>query len=476
MSIYQINEDFDFSKLTLGQPSTIQGGAYFTKIKYINNPLYIETPPCCTKQGFIKSGKKMYCDLMFERPNLDFINWLEKLEGKCHELIYNNSKNWFENSLDLDDIESTFTSPIKIFKSGKYYLIRCNIKLPIIKVYNENEENVPLEDIKSDTQIISILAIQGIKFTNRNFQFEFEIKQSMIVSNDDIFDTCLISKHNPLIQKNKDMKLPTEHTSSTSSTSSTLSTNNINLNDLGNAIIEDSLINQEKLNTETFSNKSLEENIENSIIKNDIKEENIIKDTLDDSTSKLDLELDVNLDLDNKDNIITEKDDNVITTIEDIQTSKSIEENEDEISANKETIDNLIIDESVIDTNNEITNNINQYDENTENTENNENEELIEVDTDLINNTNDLTEVNLDSFNNNTLGSINLRKPNQIYYEIYLEARKKAKQAKQEALKAYLKAKEIKETYMLESLVDDSDDSDFDIISKDSEDNLENET
>ena len=29
---------------------------------------------------------------------------------------------------------------------------------------------------------------------------------------------------------------------------------------------------------------------------------------------------------------------------------------------------------------------------------------------------------------------------------------------------------------MLESLVDDSDDSDFDIISKDSEDNLENET
>lgn len=44
MSIYQINDDFDFSKLTLGQPSTIQGGAYFTKIKHNNKPLYIESP------------------------------------------------------------------------------------------------------------------------------------------------------------------------------------------------------------------------------------------------------------------------------------------------------------------------------------------------------------------------------------------------------------------------------------------------
>ena len=38
----------------------------------------------------ISEAQKEGCQ-MFERPNLEFINWLEKLEGKCHEMIYNNS-------------------------------------------------------------------------------------------------------------------------------------------------------------------------------------------------------------------------------------------------------------------------------------------------------------------------------------------------------------------------------------------------
>ncbi len=40
MEIHLTNEDFDFSKISISQPSAIQGGAYITKIKYNNNPLY----------------------------------------------------------------------------------------------------------------------------------------------------------------------------------------------------------------------------------------------------------------------------------------------------------------------------------------------------------------------------------------------------------------------------------------------------
>ena len=61
---------------------------------------------------------------------------------------------------------------------------------------------------------------------------------------------------------------------------------------------------------------------------------------------------------------------------------------------------------------------------------------------------------------NENLEKIQLKKPNQVYFELYKEARTKAKQAKKSAILAYLEAKNIKKTYMLENLNDS--DSDFD--------------
>ena len=66
------------------------------------------------------------------------------------------------------------------------------------------------------------------------------------------------------------------------------------------------------------------------------------------------------------------------------------------------------------------------------------------------------------------LETITLKKPNQVYYEIYKIAREKAKKAKKEAILAFLEAKNIKKTYML----DDLDESDCE--SDDSYDNYEN--
>jgi hypothetical protein len=97
----------------------------------------------------------------------------------------------------------------------------------------------------------------------------------------------------------------------------------------------------------------------------------------------------------------------------------------------------------------------------------------ISVDTD-INNTNisldfedleeedklnELSEVNMD-IHLDTLESIKLKKPNEVYFELYKEARNKAKLAKKNAIIAYLEAKNIKKTYMLEDMNDS--DSEFD--------------
>ena len=51
-----------------------------------------------------------------------------------------------------------------------------------------------------------------------------------------------------------------------------------------------------------------------------------------------------------------------------------------------------------------------------------------------------------------------------MFYEIYKEARRKAKLARKAAIIAYLEAKKIKNTYMLDEL-DSSSDDDLDNLS-----------
>ena len=68
--------------------------------------------------------------------------------------------------------------------------------------------------------------------------------------------------------------------------------------------------------------------------------------------------------------------------------------------------------------------------------------------------------MNLEDLSSND--KVILREPSEVYYQMYRDARQKAKMAKELALSSYLEAKTIKNTYML-SNIDDSDTSDLDI-------------
>lgn len=389
-NIFLPNDQFDFSQLSLAHPTGIQGGAYFTRIQMQNKPLYIETPKSLTRQGFVKNGKKIYCDLMFDNNDEQLIHWLESLETKCQELIYKKADTWFENKLELSDIESAFASPMRIYKSGKYYLVRVNVKVnystnvPQVKIYNENETPVTLEDVTPENNIISIIEVQGIKFTSRNFQIELELKQSMVLNSEKIFENCLIksSANKPqakiaLDETNLVMKQQQEN---------------------GSANLEETEITLE--------------NVENL-------EESVPNETVEELTEKI-----------NGMNVFSNNAD-----------KEGDNKRETEIK-----IDNAI-------------------------------ETLSDIE-ELVDTSNDLTEVNLTTTASD-LETITLKKPNQVYYEIYKAARNKAKEAKKQAIIAFLEAKNIKKTYMLEDL-DDSEDSedsdmDFDDLSEVSENDLEKE-
>jgi len=380
-NIIEPNESFDFSKLTLSLPTSIQGGAYFTKMNHMNKPLYIQTTKCLTKQGIVKTGKKIHCDLMFDNNSEELIHWFEKLETKCQQLIYEKSESWFQTKLELMDIESAFSSIIRIYKSGKFYLVRTNIKnnslnnVPIIKIYDENENILSIEDVTSDSNVISILEIQGIKFTNRSFQIEIELKQVMVLSDEPIFENCVIKTEH--FRKNPISKEPTP----------------INMRDLEKEIIDE--MNEVKSNVtfqkpDFFSNNEKENSLDNSLKDN--------------------LRLDNSLSLEN-----------------------NVDNNFDD-TLNSNDHDDIVI--------------------HTENTEDSENvpleiEELSEFDLD---NSKDLKEVDFPLSLENDLETMTLKKPNEVYYEKYKEARNKAKEAKKNAIMAYLEAKNIKKLYMLDDL------------------------
>lgn len=198
--IIEPNSSFDFSQLMCVSPTSVSGGNYFMRIlqKQGQKPFYIQPPKCTTKQGIIKSGKKMYTDLLFHHDHEQFVEFLESLETFCKTQLFHNREKWFDSSLTEHDIDESFAPTTKLFKSGKFYSVKANIPTRLgkcsLKIFNEEEQDVPPEDIRENISILSIVEIQGIRCTSRIFQLELEVKQLMILKPVDLFESCLFTK------------------------------------------------------------------------------------------------------------------------------------------------------------------------------------------------------------------------------------------------------------------------------------------
>ena len=384
-SIHNTDRTFDFDKLNLAKPQQIPGGSFFIRLSHADKPLYIQPPKCNTKNGFLKANKKYYTDLMFTNENISFIEWMENLENKCQQLIYNNRNDWFESEMEMHDIENYFTSPLKIFKSGKYYLARVNIPTnlgkPSLRIYNEDEELVSMDFVKENMNIMSIIEIKGIKCSATCFQIALDLKQMMVMKPNNLFEACLFKKDMPApIEQSKKISIPIKTNLENEEGESIEITTSINENLLSNNETEEVII-------EDVDN-SEDEVEENHIMSNDTTE----------------------LDLDNFE--VNTHEDGVDTSVIDTV----LEQNKNGMSETKENED-------------------------------------------------ELQEINLTLDKITDKNPISIKNKNNVYYEMYKEAKRKAKMARNLALSSYLEAKRIKNVYMLDETTD-SDDSDFENINE----------
>jgi hypothetical protein len=403
-------DNYDFSKIVLTDPELLHGGSFFTKLNVDNSMFYIQTPKCLSKQGIIlTAGKKSYIDLMFSNEHSEFIGFIENLEKACIEKIYSKRNSWFTNDIDQSDIENAFTSALRSFKSGKNYLLRANIassknmlKMPTCFVFDENEKQLTLDDIKQEQDVITVLEIQGIKFTSKSFQFEILMRQVLILSEKPVFQECVI--------KRSQISSIQNGTITTTTTPSFLAASMVSQN---SSIHED----QQPASNDT--------KVEETINAKPVPATPIMVSL---ATKSLDK---------NKD--------------KDKDTDTDNDNNRDEVDTNDKN--GIVMNESQPPNDEKKQGTLEKDKEkDTENQNQNQNQNLklnIPEFTDIM----ELTDADLEIKNGE---SMKIKPANDIYYELYRVAKDKARTARKLAFDAYLEVKKIKKTYML----DDSD-SDF---------------
>jgi hypothetical protein len=454
-NICTIYDTFDFGKFILTHPESLQGGSFFTKLNINNDVLYLQTPKCISKQGIVSSsGKKSYIDLMFSADDSKFIEFMENLEKSCVEKIHEKKNSWFTNDIDQNDIENAFTGTLRPYKAGKYYLLRANIapsknlvKMPTCFVFDESENKLSLDDIKPENDLITVLEIQGIKFTSKSFQFEIILRQALIMSNKPVFQSCLIKKN---IQTLSTTQSPSSEPISleVSSVSQTIhATHTIPENDILQSHTHMHLQDpQPRIQPHTENNlekilnakKNIKFNLENKDHNKDDDKDHDKDDDKDDDEEGEDEE---NLDDD-------------VHKLDNKHKSDTI----DEGNANSKKINNSELKKDSV-----VEPQIKGSSNNLEKIESLELNELNELNG--LNGLIELTEADLEIKNDE---NVKLKKPNDIYYEIYSVAKEKARTARKLAFDAYLEVKKIKKTYML-------DDSDSDFSNSTSSENSDTE-
>jgi hypothetical protein len=378
--IYEASDLFNFQNLSLNTPTLINGGAGGFFSKYINEvagekcPLYIKTPLCNVKGGFSISPKKIYGDLVFSREDNEELNrWIENLISHTQKKLYEHRDEWFQGGITEADIEEAMINPIKSYKSGKCYLVRCGVKIengePHILVYDSQQKKISLEEV-GEQHIITLLEFKGVRCTMKTFQLEIEVKQVMITKKFNILEQNFLAgsgagEHEP------------EYVSPPAN----------------NDVYENSKA------PPAPAAPPLQENARDETVapaaKSDSEEE-----------SDSDTESDSGSDLDKPPIVISNTDD---------------------------TID--ILDEPI--------------------------EKYLE-------NSPELAPVNLDEFSIDET-PIKIKKENELYYKMYQEAKKKARDARKIAIDAYLEAKNIKSLYEIEDAEESDEENNLDEIMADIE-------
>lgn len=401
MSSLTPNQDYPFDLIQLKTPKPLQGGSFFSKITLDGDELIIQTPKCKTKSGIHSTGKKVYSDIQFDTDNDEFIMWVQDLEDRVKELILEKNDTWFHEPLNAEDIDYLWNTSVRTYKKNNFLVrsfIEKNRKLNTLSlnIWDNNDQDLSVDDVTSDKEIICILEITGLKFTANSFQLEIQLRQIMVMNKKKLFSKCLIK----LPGKKMDAITNDDITSDEDQDEDQEGT--LVEHQLNNEDTNSENVNSEHVNSEEVSSEEVSISTNTS---DDISESKIVDDSLNESLETTHLE-----------------------NMEKIRDVESGEENKNLDDVETETDTNLIKEDVMEDKSLDLVEN-------------------LEV------SPTELTEVSLTLPDDNE-NILSLKNPQEVYLEIYKKALEKAHEAKIIALEKILEAKNIKNSYLIENFDD----------------------
>jgi len=426
--IYELTADFDFNLVKLENPSLISGNNYYSKITNpTKNNLYIQLPKCNTKQGVVNTNNKCFCDLEFMSNNKEVIQFFENLESHCIKEICANKELWFYDSTSIsdDDIQEYVVPIMRSYKTGKKFLIKTSIKQDKIIIYDENEKKITLEEYDKVNDIVPLININGIKFSKSSFIIDIILVQFMILYPCDSFENQILIKLNKPINSLENKKINVNDLKKVTDLKKVndLKNNKVIYDDTSSVNDEDDTSEDDIINIESQELNSVDVNLTNVDTVSCISAEEID---------------DLSITEEDSDSLIVKAEQEEQEEEQAEQTSSSTVKEKEETS--------LAIEETVELTNNKESFSVISQDSNILNSHSNtlENNHVIEI-------------CDLDNIIANN-EPIELKTHNTIYLEIYKKAKQKAKEIRQNAIQAFLEAKNIKIKYNLNTVDGSSSD------------------
>ncbi len=415
---------FPLDDIALANPQGLQGGAFFSKLKLLGNNVTLQTPRCKTKNGVVKTEKKIYCDLMFEKDDDNVIDFLESLEDKIKNLIYEKKDKWFHSDMDMDTIDYHWQNILRSYKGSKI-LLRCFIKkpksrlntTPALQIYDEDESLLKMDDLTKEKSIMGLLEISGLKFTSQSFSLEFNLTQAMVLKEKVFRNKCLIKTVNANNQENQPQdkvydEIPPKDDKDAESEDAELVQNLSDDEEPDDGKIQEYV---DEVQVET-------EPVVPTLKLSELQSKNIKLNVVDNDTSQI---------------------------------------NEDDTVANQLTLTNLENTEPNAENTESIVEDLAKSEDKTEekNEANLKGGDKLLVNTEPLEKNSELNEINLVMPEDKD--TVQLKKPNEVYMEIYKEVKRRAKEAKKKAIAAYLEAKRIKSLYLLDEIESSDDETDL---------------
>ena len=436
----------NIDKVTLGKPSpaSSSGGRqlsnkYVTPILFDGKPLTIQLPLCTTKNGVINNTTKTYTDLVFVNEEKCTTNSVTRLiytlENTFCKLLYENRVTLFASpNLTMDDFEEMLTTSVRLNRQGDV-MLRTTIEtlrktLTGLKtkcdIYTDLGESLTLADIKEGVSIVPLITIKELAFSTTSFNLVIVMTECLVMSKCEEQESKTTPEKRRIVF-NENLTPDTF----------VMSAKQKNINDQK----------PNKSVKETESAESVILTVTDDVTKQSANEEDVMDELS---------EVDITLEADDEDinSVVTDDNSGDHEYCDERQDDKNIIQECDTFAHDILGNTNNDTDINANDTNADINN-----DTNLDSHENNDDRKAHDIREDNEESDYDgLYEVK--SLNIEDEGEITLKRPDEVYREIYRVAITKAKKLRKIALQAYMDAKKIKARFLVDTL-EDSDDESF---------------